>query len=228
MPPSSSPRPRARSEIETTPPGASGTVNGEPLDRPTPVRALNVPSGLVKIHLELPGYVPLDYELEVLAAQTIIDRQRFVPLPATVQVTTEPTGVQVTLGGRVLGTTPLTRSELVAEPGVSVTLSRAGYESQTFKIDLEPGQTATINRTLKQAQKFALAQLQIKGGGWGDVFLGGKLLGRAPLRQVRLPVGQVTLQLVNDGDKQRPLRWTVTCEITETGPNVCATSLPSP
>jgi tRNA A-37 threonylcarbamoyl transferase component Bud32 len=151
-------------EIVTTPPGATGTINGDRLGTPTPVKARNVPTGIAKIHLELAGHLPLDYELEVLADKTIIDRQRFVPAPATLAVTTEPPGAQVTLAGRAIGTTPLTRGELAAEQGATLTITRAGYEPQTLQIDLAPGKTLTIERTLKAVQKFATAQIRVQGG----------------------------------------------------------------
>jgi hypothetical protein len=40
-------------------------------------------------------------------------------------------------------------------------------------------------------------------------------------------VGQVTLQLINDGDKANPIKWTLTCDVTETGPNICITQVPA-
>ena len=41
-----------------------------------------------KIHLELEGYVPIDYEIKLAAGATVVDRQRFTPAPATLVVTT--------------------------------------------------------------------------------------------------------------------------------------------
>ncbi len=214
-------------EIRTDPPGATGMINGSPLGAPTPVTASNIPPGNVTIHLELPGYQPLDYDLDVQADKTIVDRQRFVALPAALIVTTRPSGAQVTVDGRSLGTTPLTRRNLDAHAGATVTLALAGHAPQTFTIALAAGVTTTIERTLKAALRFANAQLRFTPGsvGWGDVFLGGRRLGRAPMRAVALPVGRVQLRFINDG-AQPPVTWDATCEVTEAGPNICVITPP--
>jgi len=208
-------------DFVTFPEGASGTINGTKFG-PTPHRANNVPAGTWKIHLELDGYVPIDYEIKLAAGDTVVDRQRFTPAPATLTVTTEPAGVQVTLGGRGLGTTPLTRENLTAEKGVSLSLTKAGFESISFKVDLERGKTLKIERTLKEAQKFASVQLRVSNG-FGDVFLAGKKIGRAPTPKIKLPVGTVKLHLVNSVAK---VEWDATCVVTEAGPNICTITQP--
>jgi len=191
------------------------------------VTASNIRPGNVTIHLELAGFQPLDYDLDVQADKTIVDRQRFVALPATLTVTTRPSGALVTVDGRVLGTTPLTRTDLDAHPRAAVTLALPGHDPQTLTIELSPGVTTTIARTLRAATRFATAQLRFTPGsvGWGDVYLGGRRLGRAPMRAVALPVGRVQLRFVNDG-AQPPVTWTATCEVTEAGPNICVIKPP--
>jgi hypothetical protein len=187
---------------------------------PTPARAVNVPAGKRKIHLELEGYLPLDYEIEVKAGQNIIDRQPLTPAPARVKVTTEPAGAQVTLGGRVLGTTPLERDDLRAENGVTVTLSRAGYEPISVRVDLEPGKLLSIDRTLKAAQKFAVVRLHRPANTmWGEAYLNGKRVGRAPSpTPIKLPVGRVKLHLINPPSKTE---WDASCDVVEGEDGVC-------
>ncbi|MDX2087815.1 MAG: serine/threonine-protein kinase [Kofleriaceae bacterium] len=212
-------------EIYTTPPGATGTIAGRPIGGRTPQRISNVPAGKVKIHLELEGYLPIDYEIEVRAGEVLRDRPTFVAAPALLDVKTEPTGVQVAIAGRTVGTTPFAGKALPADKGVTITLSRAGYESLSFKIDLEAGKTLAIERTLKQAQKFAAAQIKFDAPGWGYVYLDGKKLGQAPLKQVMLPVGKVRLKLVNDVAK---VEWFLECDVREDAANICVTRMPSP
>lgn len=114
---------------------------------------------------------------------------------------------------------------------MSLTLSRTGYEAQTFKIDLEPGKTTKLARTLKEAPKFGTVKFDVKladgrKGGWGVVFVSGKKYGRTDA-SLRLPVGRITLHLVNDGDKTKlPIQWDATCDVTEDGPNLCPITLP--
>jgi serine/threonine protein kinase len=211
-------------EIFTTPPGATGTIEGKPFGGPTPLQVNNVPAGKVKIHLELAGYQPIDYEIEVRAGVVLSDRQTFIAAPALLDVKTEPTGVQVAIAGRNVGTTPLSGMALPADKSVTMTLSRAGYESQAFKIDLEAGKTLVIERTLKQAQRFAAAQIKFDAPGWGYVYLDGKKLGQAPLKKVMLPVGRIRLKLVNDVAK---VEWFLECDVREAAANVCVTRMPA-
>ncbi len=208
-------------DFVTFPEGASGTINGAKFG-PTPHRASNVPAGTWKIHLELEGYLPIDYDIKLAAGETVVDRQRFTPAPATLVVTTEPVGVQVTLGGRSLGSTPLTKDDLTAEKGVTLSLTKPGFESLSFKVELERGETLKIEKTLKEAQKFAEVKLLVSNG-FGDVFLAGKKIGRAPTPKIKLPVGIVKLHLVNTVAK---VEWDATCVVTEAGPNVCTLTQP--
>ncbi|MGE0549608.1 MAG: serine/threonine-protein kinase [Kofleriaceae bacterium] len=212
-------------EIVTTPPGASGTINGQAFG-PTPIRIKNVQVGVAKLHLELTGYVPFDDDVTVPKGVTVSYRRSLIVAPAKLQVTTEPGGAQVILGDRPLGVTPLAREGLAAESKINLTLAKTGFESQTFPIDLVAGKTTEITRTLKPAQRFGLVQLRMASG-WGDVFLNGKKIARAPTRAVKLPVGRVTLHLVNDGDRSKPpIKWTASCDVKEAEPNICTIGMP--
>ncbi len=209
-------------QLITNPPGATGSINGKAFDRPTPLSMTHVPAGKVKIHLELLGYLPIDYELEITAGIKQLDRQTFAEAPATLHVTTDPIGVTVTVAGRALGVTPLTRGGLSAAKGATLTLSKTGYETYSQKVDLEAGATFELDRILKAAQKFGIVQIRIPNG-FGDVYLNGRLLGQAPDKNFKLPVGAVRLQLVN---KQANVKWDLTCTVTEAGPNICVTKQP--
>ena len=214
-------------EIVTTPPGAKGTINGAPFTdktgapKITPVTAYNVPIGKATIHLELEGYQPIDYNFEVKPGNNNVPLT-FAVAPAKLHVTTEPLGVSVTLAGRNLGVTPLTRSDLSAVKDATLVLSKAGFETLSFKITLEAGKQLDVERTLKAAQKFGIAQIQVRGG-FGDVFLGGKKIGTAPTKSIKLPIGTNKLHLVNSVAK---VEWDLSCTVTEEGPNICATTQP--
>jgi tRNA A-37 threonylcarbamoyl transferase component Bud32 len=215
-------------EIITTPGGATGTINGTPLARPTPVLIGHIPAGKAKLHLELPGYLPIDRELDITAGIKQVERPEFKPAPATLHVTTEPTGVTVSLAGRNLGVTPLTRDDLSAVAGATLTLSKTGFESISFKIDLEPGKKQEFEKTLKAAQKFAMVQMRVIAGpkvGWGWAYLNGKKLGKAPSPAVKLPVGKIALHFVND-QVSPALEWDSSCDVAETGTNICVIKIP--
>ena len=52
-----------------------------------------------------------------------------------------------------------------------------------------------------------------------------KRLGQAPTDVLRLPIGKQKIQLVNTG-KIPALKWTVTCDVSETEQKDCKTQLP--
>ena len=140
-------------EIRTTPPGAKGMINGVPIKGVTPGRAVNLPVGPQKIHLELAGYLPIEYEVVLEAGQTLVVDRSFVAAPATLNVKTDPAGATVMLEGRSLGTTPLVRADLVAAQGQRISLTKPGYETLAFPVDLVAGTTLTLERTLKEVKK---------------------------------------------------------------------------
>ncbi|HEY4182103.1 MAG TPA: serine/threonine-protein kinase [Kofleriaceae bacterium] len=216
-------------EIRTTPAGATGNLDGKPLTGPTPQRALNVPPGKHRVHLELDGYQPIDYQIDVKAGETIVFDRSFVSAPATLTVTTDPIGATVTLDGRTLGPTPLTKTDLAAQMGTSLVISKTGYESISLKIDLLAGKTQTIDRELKEVKKLVTVAIKVANG-WGYVYYQGRKLGQAPGKDFKLPVGHVKLVLKNPvaaehGDAAAG-EWPLECDVTEAGPNVCSTKQP--
>ncbi len=96
-------------------------------------------SGSHRVVASLPGYYPLDTEIEVgsLADQTIA--LTLEKLPGLVTLTTEPEiGAQVLADGVVLGTTPLVDVEL--KPGVrQLELSAARHLPATRELDVRGG-----------------------------------------------------------------------------------------
>ena len=210
-------------ELLTTPPGATGTVNGQPIQNPTPVRMKDLPAGKAKIHLELDGYIPIDYEIEITAGDRQVLPLTFAAAPAKLHVTTEPTGVTVTLAGRSLGVTPLTRDDLLAVKDATLTLSKTGFEPYSEKITLDAGKPYELTKTLKASQKFAIVQIRMPMNNWGDVYLNGKNVGQAPGKNFRLPVGVVKLHLKNGPAK---VEWDISCPVREVGENICTTKQP--
>ncbi len=209
-------------EIRTTPPGAKGTINGRPLDGVTPGRTGDLAVGVQKIHLELDGYLPIDYEVTLEAGQTLVVDRSFVAAPATLEVKTDPVGVSVTLDGRSLGVTPLVRENLAAAKGQRLSLSKSGFETLSFAIDLEAGKTVTVDRTLKEITRTGSVVIRISPG-FADVYFQGRKLGYSDYRglSARLPVGKHKLQAKNPS-----VTWDITCVVTE-GPNKdCRSSQP--
>jgi serine/threonine protein kinase len=196
--------------IDSDPAGARGEVAGVAFG-PTPAQ-VTVPLGRHRVTLDLAGYATyVDDGVEVTASAPIRLRAVLTAAPAALHVVTEPAGALVTVAGRILGETPLTRSDLAAGAGVTISLSRAGFAVQTFKIELVAGQRTEVNRELKAAPRFGLINLYIEGG-WAEVYFKGAKIGRAPLKDLKLPVGHQQLRLVNPPSGKE---WTLEVDVDE-------------
>jgi hypothetical protein len=103
-------------------------------------------------------------------------------------------------------------------------ITRAGFEPVRQKIALVAGKPTEITQTLKPGQRFGTIKLLVKNG-WGDVYLRGTKIGRAPSPSLRLPVGTQSLHLKNPG-KNPPIEWDVSCDVSETEQLTCTTQMP--
>jgi hypothetical protein len=131
----------------------------------------------------------------------------------------------VSVRGKLLGETPLVRNDLDELKGELV-VSKTGFEPYKQKVELVAGKTVEITQTLKAAAKLGSLRILFKGQGWADVYYKGTSLGQAPNREpFRVPVGKQTFMLVNTGHKPS-LKWTVTCDVSESELKDCTTALP--
>jgi hypothetical protein len=224
-------------EIDPNPEGAHGHIADVagvvpdggtfgPTSHGKPVRKRVEANKPFRVHIELAGYEPYDRERTVKPNETLVIDPTLDRARATLVVHTTPPGAQVTLGGVPLGTTPLVRKDLDASPDAELVITRAGFEPVRQKIALEAGKPLEVSHALKAGQKYGTLKVLFKGGGWGKAYYKGKLIGQVPSPALRLPVGRQTLQLVNDGNPAKVIRWEVTCEVHETEPSTCTTQLP--
>jgi len=222
-------------EIDPSPEGATGYIADEsgviaktfgPTSRKAPIRLAVEAGKPFRVHIELEGYEPVDQERTIQAKETLIIAPELRKAKAKLDVTTTPAGATVSLKGRLLGETPLVRGDLEPIKAAELVIAKTGYEPIKRKVQLVAGKTLAISETLKVGQKYGAARILLKGGGWGDVYYKGTLLGRAPTREpIRAPVGKQTFTLVNTG-KTPSIKWTITCEVSESETNTCWTQMP--
>ena len=226
--------PEGTLEIDPTPEGARGHIADAkgivakefgPTSHKEPVR-LSVTAGKpFRIHIEKDGYEPVDQERTIKVNETLVIAPTLIKAKAMLKVTTTPDGAQVSFKGKLLGETPLDRSDLDAAKG-EVVIVKPGYETYKQKIELIAGKSVEITQTLKQSAKLGALHIRFKGGGWGNIYYKGAMIGQAPTRDpIRVPLGKQTFQLVNTG-KTPNIKWTVTCEVVESETKTCTTQLP--
>ncbi len=185
----------AHIEIASDPSGATGTVGGLAFG-PSPA-AIDVAAGVIEIRLELRGRAPYVNQITVVAGQRVLLQPTMAPASARLIVNSHPSGATVIVDGERLGVTPLTLTDLAARPRARITLEHADLLPVSGTIDLVAGEELRFERTLRPAPvALGTIQLQIVDS-WGEVYLKGKKVGKAPNPALQLPVGHQRLRIVN-------------------------------
>ncbi|MCE9572239.1 MAG: protein kinase [Deltaproteobacteria bacterium] len=183
--------------LDSIPPGATATVDGKEVGV-TPTRAEVAAGRPLEVKLTKAGYQPVVDRQQVNPGETLVYRPTLVIARARLRVDSDPRGATVTLRGRDLGVTPLDVPELEPLGKVELVLTLTGHERAVAPVELRPGELASARIALRATPKFGTIQIQVTGDvGWGEIYLNGKAIGRAPAKALRLPIGKHRLRLVN-------------------------------
>jgi hypothetical protein len=153
--------------VRTSPAGADVAVDGA-LRGTTPLTLRDLTLGTRALVISRPGYVPVERSITLTADRpsrsldvqlTPVARrprptQKSPPAPTTASlvVDSRPTGASVLLGGRLVGTTPLTLASIA--PGRhTIRIERAGYRAFTQTIDVKPGERRRVAASLEGGQQ---------------------------------------------------------------------------
>ena len=202
-------RTTAQIRIESTPPGATFTVDGVELGTGTTPATVEITEGTHEVVVRLSGFGMASQTIQVVAGG---DRTVMIPLTEMrkgyLTVTSDPDRCQVFVDGNEAGTTPLTRFE-VYEGAHQVELRRDGYDSKTQQVAITARQTNRVNMTLLRAgaaqltfqNTLAGARLSITGDEERKAQL------NSAQQSVPLPPGNYTLMVKAKG--YTPWRQTV-------------------
>jgi len=139
----------AQIRVESAPPGATFTVDGEELG--TTPATVEITEGTHEITVRLSGFGMASQTVQVVAGA---DRTVAIPLTEVpkgyLSVTSDPGQCEVFVDGNRAGTTPLTRFE-INEGSHQVELRRDGYDSQTRQVVINARQTNRVDMTLLRA-----------------------------------------------------------------------------
>lgn len=113
------------------------------------------------------------------------------PGTGTLSVNSSPSGAQVLVEGRLVGSTPL---NLVLRPGrVDLELRLGGYQAFRTSAQIRPGETTVVNASLVPVVQNGLLQINSNPQG-AQVLLGGRVVGNTPLNLTVQP-GRYDLEL---------------------------------
>lgn len=134
--------------IASTPPGAVLVVDGQ-VRGPTPL-TIELLQGARQLVFELAGYKPHDFQLQVVAGESLaLPLVELEPLDGRLVLDSEPSGATVTLDGRYLGKTPLTAA-VPSGREHELSLTRAGYRGESRRVTLAADEERTLDITLDE------------------------------------------------------------------------------
>jgi serine/threonine-protein kinase len=161
-PPSPNPPPSAvvppqtgELRIESEPPGARVSVNGQARGQ-TPLRLSPLPLGSYQLRVERKGYDPQTRDV-TLDAGSAAGLLRFVlvraaAVPGGADVVSTPPGASVSVDGRAVGTTPLAGLKL--KPGRhQLEVALVEHETWTGTVDVKAGETGRVEARLRELPK---------------------------------------------------------------------------
>jgi TonB family protein len=136
--------------VETTPPGAAISVNGEARG-PAPLDLAELPIGNYEVRAELRGYEPKTETVTIVESAPAADLKlvltRVAPTTGTVEIHSEPGGAVVMVDGSRAGETPI--QDLRLRPGShKVDVAAEGYEPWSGSVTIEAGKKARVDAAL--------------------------------------------------------------------------------
>jgi TonB family protein len=151
--------PAGELSIETQPPGAAISVNGESKGA-SPLQLADLAVGNYQVSAELRGYesqtqtATITTEAPRAEVRLTLALARQAPVTGLAEIVSTPAGAAVTVDGKAEGQTPVV--DLKLRPGVhKVEMARDGYEPWTGTVSVQPGKKASLEATLKAIPKAA-------------------------------------------------------------------------
>jgi len=137
--------------VETQPPGAAVTVNGETRGV-SPLEVSDLAFGAYEVKLDLRGYEGRAQSVSVTEeaprAEVRVALTRAAPAEGLADILSTPSGAAVSVDGAGLGVTPLT--DLKLKPGPRrVEMTREGYEPWSATLNVQPGKRTRLDAPLR-------------------------------------------------------------------------------
>ncbi|MFK7830983.1 MAG: PEGA domain-containing protein [Congregibacter sp.] len=160
-------------DVSSTPPGATVLIDDEPLGITPGV--IEVLQGERTLVLQLPGFAQISKTLNVEAgiAQRL-DPFELIPATGVLQLSSAPSGANVSVNGEFAGQTPL-ELELPPDTDHRISVSKAGYRRASDTLNMAAGGTATRQLTLRPLLGDVLVRVQPAEA---ELFVNGRSMGR--------------------------------------------------
>ena len=181
-------------DITTTPEtGANIVIDGEPVEQKTPVTGIKLKPGTHRATLKLPMYQPLTKEFTITAGQTTNLSVELIPSFATVTINTSP-AADIYIDAEKVGSGTYTGRVMGGLHSFSATKDK--YNEAKQQLELETGQSKTINLTLQPKTGTLDIMTKLMNA---TIKLNGVEKGKTPNTLKGLMIGQYNLTLEKNG-----------------------------
>lgn len=180
--------------ILSEPPGGDLFVDGKARGV-TPCTVDNLERGRHEILIKKPGYEDYHDALSVVTDQTLEYTEYLVPLPGTgfLSVISSPEGAEVTIDGRLAGTTP-TNLQRISAGNHTVEMYKDGYWNFSGIVTVKGGEAMLANADLVRFPTTCTLYLDSSPQGQG-IFLNDIFKGFTPMTLDTIPPGDYVLRM---------------------------------
>jgi hypothetical protein len=148
-------------------PAVAASFDGKPVE---PFTLVNIEPGTHAVHVEAPGYFPVDKQEVVVQGTTNMLEITLEAKPAKVSFNTEG-GARISVDGRPVGSTPLTAD--IAAGHHILTITHRGREPVVRELVVTRGQELAIDEKLVMTKRRRLVPyVAITGGGVAAIAIG--------------------------------------------------------
>ncbi|MCZ6601926.1 MAG: serine/threonine protein kinase [Planctomycetota bacterium] len=134
-------------QITSEPAGASIFLDGEPKGE-APVNLTEFPPGDYEIRAEMEGYETKTVPAEIVGGDNPPVSISLEARPATLRVSTQPSGARIRIDGQYVGKSPLSKELSAGKHRLEARLPL--HEAQKWEMELAPGKLATHEVELKR------------------------------------------------------------------------------
>ncbi|WP_456365879.1 PEGA domain-containing protein [Thermococcus sp.] len=180
--------------VNSNPSGAEVYVDGK-LVGTTPLENYRIPAGIHEVVVKKSTYVPAAYAVQIKANELKTLNVVLVPATGKLTVNSNPSGAEVYIDGKKVGTTPL-RNYTIPEGIHEVAVRKAGYAERAYAISIKYGELKVLNVTLSPE----MGKLTVKSNPSGaEVYVDGRKVGTTPLENYTVTAGTHEITLIKDG-----------------------------
>ncbi|MEW6608290.1 MAG: PEGA domain-containing protein [bacterium] len=156
-----------------------------------------IKTGTHQIKLVKNGYQPYQSEIIIKQGLTTCINAKLELSLASVFISSTPPGATVFVNNEKKGITPLTISPLIPWQPYQLQLSLSKYNDWSANIFVEPGEETKMEVRLKPKPEGFIYVTSIPSGAM--VYLDDELIGKTPVRELTVRVGNHTLKVNKEG-----------------------------